>query len=377
MGSGVRVPYRPIAKFSGKNAISTSSGRLFSFVFRGTDTTKRAFGVKLCGIFRVFYVVAVPLKPQSHLNRRSHIWGESVILSRVICYISHLGQARVRIDGEDIYLGPHDSDESRQKYYRLLSERFGDKKPIAEIRKLAPALTIAEFLKSYCEFGEGYYGKESGEHYRIKSAIRPLLDLYGLELEKEFSPLKLQTALDRLVLNGDTRKEIIAKSYRTISRTTVNDYLTVIKRIFQWGVSQELVPVAVFQSLTTVNGIRKGRGTLATKTHDPRKVTPVPQSDYEAVLAIGGLSDEIKAMLELQNLTGMRPGEVTIMRPCDIDQKVKPCWVYRPSKHKNDWREGMKEKEVQLGPRAQKLLKPWIKKCKRDTDFFIQPESRR
>ena len=36
----------------------------------------------------------------------------------------HTGQARVRIDGRDYYLGIHGSPESRQKYAQLIAERF-------------------------------------------------------------------------------------------------------------------------------------------------------------------------------------------------------------------------------------------------------------
>ncbi|MCL2647952.1 MAG: hypothetical protein FWD61_13220 [Phycisphaerales bacterium] len=36
----------------------------------------------------------------------------------------HTGQARVRIDGRDYYLGLHGSSESRQEYARLMAERF-------------------------------------------------------------------------------------------------------------------------------------------------------------------------------------------------------------------------------------------------------------
>ena len=47
-------------------------------------------------------------------------------------------------------------------------------------------------------------------------------------------------------------------------------------------------------------------------------VLPVVDKHVDAVLP--HVSPQIRAMVELQRFTGMRPGEVTIMRPCDIDR---------------------------------------------------------
>ena len=42
-------------------------------------------------------------------------------------------------------------------------------------------------------------------------------------------------------------------------------------------------------------------------------------------------------MVRLQLLSGARPGEMVILRPCDIDMSGK-VWLYRPELHKNSWR---------------------------------------
>jgi hypothetical protein len=39
------------------------------------------------------------------------------------------GQAKVRIDGEDIYLGPHGSPESRERYEELVRKLLSDRQP--------------------------------------------------------------------------------------------------------------------------------------------------------------------------------------------------------------------------------------------------------
>ena len=56
-------------------------------------------------------------------------------------------------------------------------------------------------------------------------------------------------------------------------------------------------------------------------------------------------------------MTGMRPDEVTIMRPVDIE-KANGIWFYCPREHKMEHKDI--EKVIPLGPRAQKLLSPWL-----------------
>jgi integrase len=59
----------------------------------------------------------------------------------------------------------------------------------------------------------------------------------------------------------------------------------------------------------------------------------VPDEHVEAVLTV--LASPMQAMVRLQRLTGMRPGEVMQMRWCDIDRSAA-IWIYRPARHKRD-----------------------------------------
>src|SRR5262249_58694475 len=88
---------------------------------------------------------------------------------------------------------------------------------------------------------------------------------------------------------------------------------------------------------------------------DRKPVRPVEDNRVQAVLPF--LPPPVAAMVRLQRLTGMRPGEVVIMRPCDVDRSGD-IWYYRPSCHKNAWR--AKERIVALGPRARLVLVPFL-----------------
>ena len=71
-------------------------------------------------------------------------------------------------------------------------------------------------------------------------------------------------------------------------------------------------------------------------------------------------------MIRLQSLTGMRPDEVVQMRTEDLNT-AGAIWEYRPGTHKLDHFEEI-ERIVMIGPRAQEVLKPWLRT---DLDAFL------
>jgi len=136
-----------------------------------------------------------------------------------------------------------------------------------------------------------------------------------------------------------------------MSRRYTNHLGGAIKRVFRWGASQELLPVVVYQGLATVAGLKKGR----TDARESDPIKPVSDAAIEATLP--HLPRPIRAMVELQRLTGCRAGEVVIMRPCDVDRSDK-VWAYRPQTHKTAHLN--RERIVFIGPKAQAVLAPWL-----------------
>src|SRR5262249_36105192 len=120
-----------------------------------------------------------------------------------------------------------------------------------------------------------------------------------------------------------------------------------VKRVFKWAVAEELVPPAVYQGLAAVAGLQKGR----TAAREAEPVEPVEPAHVVAVLPF--LSRHCRAMVELQRLTGMRPGEVGGLKPAEIARAAEP-WVYRPDRHKTAHRG--KVRVIPIGPRARALL---------------------
>ncbi len=114
----------------------------------------------------------------------------------------------------------------------------------------------------------------------------------------------------------------------------------------------ELVPPAVFQSLKAVPGLRYGRS----DARESAPVKPVPEAFIDAIR--GKVLPPVWAMVELQRLTGMRPGEATAMRGCDLNMSGN-VWTYEPAQHKTA-HHGHR-RTIFLGPRAQDVLRPWLK----------------
>lgn len=270
------------------------------------------------------------------------------------CLHKASGQAVVRVGGRDVYLGPFGSEESKNEYTRVLAEcQVRRKEQAAEAATLMetvdPSMTLSEVLMRYRDFAKEYYSKDgvpTKEFIEMAIALKPLRELYGATLAREFGPLKLQVV----------RQHMIDKD---LSRGVVNHRVNRIKRFIKWATSQQLVPPSVFTGISTVAGLRRGR-TTARET-DP--VTPVDDRHVEATIPYA--SPQVAAMIQLQRLTGMRPCEVVMIRMGEVDRSSE-VWIYSPSSHKNSWRG--RDRTIPLGPKAQELLRPFIKS---EPDAFV------
>lgn len=252
------------------------------------------------------------------------------------------GQAVVTLSDRDHYLGPWNTAASKDEYDRLIGEWLANGRNLPA-NGCNDSLTITEVVAAYWEFAKGYYvkdGKPTGQLPGVKVALRILRQRYGKTLAREFSPLSLKALQDQMIEAGHCRRYI-------------NDNCGRIKRMFKWAVAQEMVPVAVYQALSTVPSLKRGR-TIARES-DP--VRPVSDADVNAALPF--MSGVVRAMVQIQRLTGCRPGEIRIMRPCDVATESDE-WMFRPRTHKTEHRE--EERRIYIGPKAQAILRPFLQR---------------
>lgn len=268
--------------------------------------------------------------------------------------------AVVRLGGRDHYLGAYGSPESWEAYHRLLAERHA----ASGHAPVAPGttgngrndLTINQLTNAYRKFAEAYYvrdGKPTKELADMKYAARPLLKLYGSTPARDFGPRALKAVRQHMI------------GAENLSRGVVNHRANRIKRLFKWGVSEELIPSTVYESLRALDGLRYGR----CQARETEPVKPVPWAFVEPILS--AVSPPVAAMIRLQWLTAMRPCEVVQMRAAEIDM-TGDIWLYEPLDHKNRWRGH--RRLIPLGPQAQELIRPFLQ-LKTDAFLFSPREA--
>jgi integrase len=249
------------------------------------------------------------------------------------------GQAVVTLNGVDHYLGPYGTPQSKAEYDRVIAEWMALGRRLLDQRRGADS---SEWLMK--ELILGYFGHcvatlPDVEVYKIKLALKPVRELYGETPARDFGPVAFKAVRQRMVDSG-------------LTVTTIRQRLGIIRRMIGWGVENERLPGDALHKLQAVAGLRAGQ----TGVKLPKKVLPVSEGDIEAILPC--LAPTVRTMVELQALTGARPGEVCRMTTGQIDRSGNP-WLYRPTQHKTASRG--KDRVILLGPRAQELLKPWLK----------------
>jgi len=264
-----------------------------------------------------------------------------------LCKHKATGQAVARLDGKDYYLGVFGTTDANSAYERLIAEWLSHGR---QLPGTLPGPTINDLILGYWRRCQEHYRKPDGmpssELPLVRLAMRPLRELYGQTSAADFGPLALKAVRQRFIEAG-------------MSRGVINSHVGRIKRLFKWAVENELVPLSAYHGLQAVPGLQRGRCAA-------RETAPVRPAPEAAIVAVeGSVAPQVWAMIQLQLLTGMRPGEACIMRSCDLETSGR-VWIYTPGSHKTQHHGH--ERQIFIGPKAQEILKPWLKL---DTQAFI------
>lgn len=268
--------------------------------------------------------------------------------------------ARTKLFGQEISLGLYGSEESFKRLEEVRAQwRAG---PTGYVKPTVD-LTVADLAFSWMEHVErnGLYRHKDGtpttELEGWRSSLVPLRRLFESKLAREFGPRDLKALQASMATGSWMRAEDLERGTRVQSkekgycRKTVNQRIRRVVRLFAFGVSEELIPVEVYQALLTVPSLPAG--TKLAK--DYPEIGPAPEQDVKEVL--GWLKPIPRAIALLQLATGMRPGEACAMRKDEIDRLgVDGAWVHRPAAHKTA-RHGI-TRAIALGPGAQFVLAP-------------------
>jgi len=235
---------------------------------------------------------------------------------------------------QDFWLGEYGTPESRARYARLLATwESGGRRLPGRQSPLRPAAgpTVTEVMAEYWAT-MSVRGYSSSHIAMIRSTLRRWREHFGRQPAAEITPAMLRN------WRATIAYQVSADS---ACRATM-----IVLAMYRWAVSHDLVPVEVYQRLKTIEPLRRPK---------PKAVGPAP---IDAVAAVRDcVPAQVRAMIDLQLLTGMRPGEVCAIRPCDIDMSGS-VWLYRPETHKTAHRGH--ERVVYLGPQAQAVLRPFL-----------------
>jgi len=292
------------------------------------------------------------------------------------------GHARVYLGGQKIMLGRAGTQESRDKYERVVADFFrqqDQRRSRQQEARLTPehfrqakmTPTISELADLVGDWASGYYrknGEETREAGLVREAMAPMVELFGDDSCDDFGPQRLLKVRDRMV-------ETINSKGRLSTRKHINKQIGRIVRAFKWAVEQELINPTVHLALSAVQGLKTGR----TSAPDHQPVQPVPDEVVNETLK--HLTPVLADMVRIQRLTGCRPEEVRIMRPCDVDRKTYgDIWIYTPNSHKNEHHE--RGRHIPIGPQAQAVLEPYLlrvktKHCFSPRESYVQHTERR
>jgi integrase len=259
---------------------------------------------------------------------------------------------------KDKLLGKHRTKESFVEYGRIIAEweANGRQLPAASVADL----TITELIDRFWPWVEMHYRRPDGSETRevadYKYSLRPLNHLYGNRPAKEFGPLELKS-VRQLMIQGYTHPK--HGPQESLCRGVINQRVGRMCRLFRWGVEEKLVPGSVLQELQAVQGLQRGRS----DARETEPVQPVARATVEQTLPY--MQPTVADMVRLQLATGMRSGEMVIMRGCDLDMSGR-AWLYRPGQHKTAHHGH--GRVVLIGPKAQEIIRRYLRL---DTQFFL------
>lgn len=225
------------------------------------------------------------------------------------------GQAVVRIDGKDYYLGRHGSAESLARYAFIIAEyqRNGlslpDSFDMRSLTALVESLTsgrpadaisthqaaepilVKHLTAAYRDYVATRYKNSQSEKSRCLQACRILESEFAYIEADKFGPRALLKLRCTWVADGRSRQYC--------NRTTNSVF-----KIFKWAVSAELADITTHQRLKTVEPLRMGES----DAYDTEPVTPANLDDVRKTIEY--LPPQLRAVVRIQVATGARPSEI-------------------------------------------------------------------
>ncbi len=256
---------------------------------------------------------------------------------KVPSYRKHVsGQAfvvfTVDYQQKSYYLGPHDTPQSRARYYNLIAQWTADRSryPDEPDHQIDEPLTVSHLVETLRAESESQVNLK-----RLLTVGKALVAAHGVELIEAFGPVKLRRLRQAMIDKGN-------------SRGYINEQVGEIVRVFKFGVSHELVEANQLVALESLEPLRHGQA----KETEKRK----PADLNDVLETLKHTSSQVRGICLTLLATGMRPSEAMTMRPADIDTTSTP-WIYKPLHHKT---EAYTDKAIPLPNQLQSVVAPFM-----------------
>lgn len=296
-----------------------------------------------------------------------------------LCRHKSSGQGYVTIHGKREYLGAFGSPECRRNYRDVL-KRFEDRQTPRAVRQsiyLGAGATVkqlvTEFMKAVADVKYQIDGEKTSTHNACRLyLVDGLAAQYGAMLADDFRHPEFE----------EFRLQYLERGY---ARNSMKILTGRVLALFRWGHRRGAVSAETLTSLKASPEPDEGE--------EREPIAPVPADVLALVLAtleapepppdVPGIRRDHyakrrrqAAMMRLQELVGMRPGELCRMRGKEIDREGKVrvgnrivqvagpdgepyCgWIFQPGRHKT-MKKG-KTVAYLIGPKARAILEAWL-----------------
>ena len=271
--------------------------------------------------------------------------------------------------GKRVYLGSQRSKAEKRRLDMIASIISGAPAPVVHSIP-SGGMTLASAVVQFREWAVTFY-TDSRTLFRFDVMITAALSVHAETPVALFDGEAVEDIREHLL----GRKPQLARGY-------INCLIRALKTMFAWFKKRKIVSAGVLAEVRQVRALMPGDG--------GRETTPVPPVEVWVVNATRPeCSPTIRAMIDLQRATGMRPGELCQMRRCEIttspdeaipvpgqsrhvkavDVNGTAIWLYVPSRHKNLHRGKMRV--VAIGPEGQKVLTPFLNRA--PNDYIFRP----
>lgn len=241
------------------------------------------------------------------------------------------GRAYIEVAGLRHFLpGKFDSETSRREYHRIISNLTG--MGLFAWPKDHSKATIRELCRCFMDYCHAK-GLATATIYAYDDALSGFIKRCGDKPAATIDAKMIRENRGRAILQGS-------------SAATVQRNERVIRRAIRWGVSHEFVPLAVLQSVLTVDPVCG----LSVLDPDRLPVESVPlHTVYETT---NKMPNYLARMVQLQFFAGCRTSSLVRMRSKQITRFTRGPWKWKP------WHKMRRNGElvIWLGPIAKSIL---------------------